>query len=161
MRNRINSKGTTLIKMFKKAISILKNSHFKRNKTDFFIKYTALNGKNNFNLIDDTWFMKRIKSSTKRLFDLQADAALISKMWHGESEIANYTASHYKQTNFSWNSPFFSEESSPDLMFDDEHDTFWLPRRFSNGPLKIVVRFKVSFSTYFYRTNFIGILILN
>ena len=137
MRNRINSKGTTLIKIFKRfrsQIEFIIKSHFKRNKTDFFIKYTGLNGKNNFNLIGDTWFMKRIKSSSKTLIDLQADAALISKTWHGESEIARYTVSHYNKK--------FPGESSPDLMFDDEQDTFWAARRHS---IKIEVRFNVSF----------------
>ena len=85
-------------------------------------------------MIDGTWIMKRIKSTSKTLIDLQADAALISKTWHGESEIARYTVSHYNQK--------FPQESSPDLMFDDEKDTFWAARRHS---IKIEVTFNVSF----------------
>ena len=83
----------------------------------------------------DVWIMKRIISSSKRLIDLQGDAALISKTWHGEPDIANYTIIGPKQSN--------SEESSPDLMFDDENNTFWSPRR--PDLMKIVVRFNVSF----------------
>ena len=90
--------------------------------------------------------MKRIKTSSEKLIDLQVDAALIPKTWHGEQEIANYTVSHYVQN--------ISEDSSPDLMFDDAMDTFWLPRRFFNSALKIVVRFKVSFSMYFLPCKF-------
>ena len=40
------------------------------------------------------------------------------------------------------------EESSTDLTFDNEKNTFWLAREFFNGPMKIVVTFDVSFSLY-------------
>jgi len=99
-----------------------------------------------FDLIGDTWIMNRIKTSSKRLIALQANTALISKTWHGEREIANYTVSHYV--------PNTSEESSPDLMFDGQQNTFWIPRNFIHDSLKIVVRFKVSLPWYFYLTVF-------
>ena len=122
---------------------------FKLNKTAFFVKYNGLNDNISFDLIGDTWIMNRIKTSSKRLIALQANTTLISKTWRGEREIANYTVSHYIQNTV--------EESSPDLMFDDEIDTFWQPRNFFHDSLKIVVTFKVSFSMYFYHAYFVGV----
>ena len=118
----------------------------KLNKTAFFVKYNGLNDNNSFDLIDDTWIMNRIKTHSKGLKKLQAHAAVVSKTWHGEPEIANYTVSHYV--------PNTSEESSPDLMFDGQQNTFWIPRNFIHDSLKIVVRFKVSLPWYFYLTVF-------
>ena len=99
-----------------------------------------MNDKSRFNLIGNTWIMKQINNSSNRLIDLQAAASTISKTWRGEREIANYTVSHYIPNNL--------EESSPDLMFDDEINTFWQPRNFFHDSLKIVVNFKVSYSMY-------------
>ena len=93
--------------------------------------------------------MKQINNSSNRVIDLQAAASTISKTWRGEREIAKYTVSHYVQNSL--------EESSPDLMFDDEIDTFWQPRNFFHDSLKIVVTFKVSFSMYFYHAYFVGV----
>ena len=59
--------------------------YFKLNKTESFIKYAGLNSDFIFHLIDTNWILNQVK--TDRYIYLQADAAKISKIWHGKPEI--------------------------------------------------------------------------
>ena len=108
---------------------------FKLNKAESFIQYNGLNDDYIFDLIGENWILNQVK--TDRFIYLQADASLISKTWHGESEIANHITLHNeKNTPPGW---------PTNLMFDNNVDTYWLAEGYFNGPKKVIVTFKVIF----------------
>ena len=126
-------------------------------KTDPFIKYAGLNDDYSLNLIGDTWVINRVKTTSDRFIDLQANASLIPKIWHGEPEIAD----HIVIPN--WED--CSQGTPSSLMFDDDMDTFWLAEGYFTGAKKVVVTFKVSSHpvyrlydiVYILYTHFIGV----
>ena len=100
------------------------------------IKYAGLNKDYSLNLMGDTWSINRVEVAPNVFIALQANAALIPKMWHGQPEIAD----HIVIPN--WED--FSQGTKSSLMFDDDMDTFWLAEGYFNGPKTVVVTFKVS-----------------
>ena len=82
--------------------------------------------------------MGKLKTAPNTLIDLQANAAVISKVFHGESTIADYTV------HPDWDGT--PKGSSSDLMFDDDMNTFWLADGYFDGPKRIEIKFNVRFS---------------
>lgn len=116
-----------------------------------------MNDDYSLNLIGDTWVINRVKTTSDRFIDLQANASLIPKIWHGEPEIAD----HIVIPN--WED--CSQGTPSSLMFDDDMDTFWLAEGYFTGAKKVVVTFKVSSHpvyrlydiVYILYTHFIGV----
>ena len=106
------------------------------NKTESFTQWS--NDGFNLKLIADTWIMGKLKTAPNTFIDLQANAAVISKVFHGEPTIADYTV------NPDWEGT--PKGSSSDLMFDDDMNTFWLAEGYFDGPKRIEIKFNVRFS---------------
>ena len=100
------------------------------------IKYAGLNKDYSLSLIGDTWTINRVEVAPNIFIAMQANAALIPKLWHGQREIAD----HIVIPN--WED--CSQGTKSSLMFDDDMNTFWLAEGYFNGAKKVVVTFKVS-----------------
>ena len=110
-------------------------NYSKLNKTDSITEYSGTTDDYSFKLIYDTWIIEKLKTTANTLVDLNAKAPLITKIWHGEPAIASYTV------HPNWEMD--SRDSSSDLMFDNDMDTFWLAEGYFSGPKRVEIEFNV------------------